>query len=138
MAGCAELTKKDNLLYTGYDRINLLEVFSDEGVLKMTTFWQIAFITLIWGYTWAVIKIGLDYFPPFLFSTLRLMLGGFLLLIVLPFIHVPWKPEKKESEILIYYGPAHVYRIFWSAYLWHAVCKFGGDSCSGISHAHPG
>jgi len=104
MAGCADLTKKDNLLYTGYDRINLLEVFSDEGVLKMTTFWQIAFITLIWGYTWAVIKIGLDYFPPFLFSTLRLMLGGFLLLIVLPFIHVPWKPEKKDLKSLFIMG----------------------------------
>ncbi|HBI03277.1 MAG TPA: EamA family transporter [Paenibacillaceae bacterium] len=70
----------------------------------MIIFWQIAFITLIWGYTWVVMKIGLDYFPPFLFSTLRLMLGGFLLLVVLRFFKIPWKPEKKDLKPLFIMG----------------------------------
>lgn len=70
----------------------------------MKFFWQITIITLIWGYTWALIKIGLHSFPPFLFSTLRLMMGGILLVIVLKFFKQSWKPEKKDIPSLLIMG----------------------------------
>lgn len=70
----------------------------------MITFWQIALITLIWGYTWTMMKLGLESFPPFLFSTLRLSMGGILLLIVLKTLKQPWKPEKKNIRPLIIMG----------------------------------
>lgn len=70
----------------------------------MRILWQIAIITLIWGYTWALIKIGLNSFPPFLFSTLRLMMGGILLVVVLKSFKQSWKPEKKDIPSLLIMG----------------------------------
>ncbi|WP_199614547.1 DMT family transporter [Paenibacillus alkalitolerans] len=42
----------------------------------------IAAVTLIWGYTWVVVKISLSSMPPFLFSGLRMLIGAFPLFII--------------------------------------------------------
>jgi drug/metabolite transporter (DMT)-like permease len=42
----------------------------------------IAFLVLIWGVNWPLTKIALSYTPPLLFSGIRTLLGGLLLLLV--------------------------------------------------------
>jgi drug/metabolite transporter (DMT)-like permease len=46
-------------------------------------------IYIVWGSTFLFVKIGLQSFPPFLFSTFRFLIGGSLLL-----LFTAWKKEK--------------------------------------------
>ena len=32
-------------------------------------------VTLVWGYTWVTMKIAISDIPPFLFTSLRLLIG---------------------------------------------------------------
>ncbi|MBL4681439.1 MAG: EamA family transporter [Pseudomonadales bacterium] len=47
-------------------------------------------VAFIWGTNFVLIKIGLEYFPPFLFVTLRFALVAFPLILLLPRPNVPW------------------------------------------------
>ncbi|MCP3738346.1 DMT family transporter [Rossellomorea sp. BNER] len=40
-------------------------------------------VTLVWGYTWVTMKIAISDIPPFLFSSLRLLIGAIPLFIIL-------------------------------------------------------
>ncbi len=40
-------------------------------------------ICIIWGSTWGIVKIGLDYFPPFLFASLRFIIAAVALSVIL-------------------------------------------------------
>ncbi|MFZ4453327.1 DMT family transporter [Salibacterium aidingense] len=59
----------------------------------------ILFLTVSWGYSWPLMKIGLQYMGPFTFSFLRFLTGGAVLLTGLwlfrkkktPLSSVPWK-----------------------------------------------
>lgn len=42
----------------------------------------ISFLVLVWGLCWPIYKVALNYTPPILFSGMRTLLGGILLLIV--------------------------------------------------------
>ncbi|MEC1292508.1 DMT family transporter [Bacillus mojavensis] len=57
---------------------------------------MIAIISLIWGYLWVTVKIGLQDFPPFLFSSLRLFIGAAVLFIVLIVQRENFMPKKSE------------------------------------------
>jgi drug/metabolite transporter (DMT)-like permease len=57
---------------------------------------MIAMISIIWGYLWVTIKIGLETMPPFFFSSMRLLIGGFVLFIVLLIKRQDILPKKKE------------------------------------------
>ncbi|PAF38988.1 EamA family transporter [Terribacillus saccharophilus] len=57
---------------------------------------MIAIISIIWGYLWVTVKIGLEDFPPFLFSSFRLLIGAAVLVIVLLVKKVRILPEKHE------------------------------------------
>ena len=39
-------------------------------------------LALIWGYSWVVMKVALDYVQPFTFAALRTFLGALALLLV--------------------------------------------------------
>ncbi|GGG13443.1 DMT family transporter [Paenibacillus abyssi] len=56
-----------------------------EKLTRPQTVLLIAFLVAVWGINWPLSKIALSYTPPVLFSGLRTLLGGFLLL----FIAVP-------------------------------------------------
>lgn len=56
----------------------------------------IGIITLIWGYTWVTMKIGLTYVPPFLFSSLRMLIGAVPLFIIQWILKKPWIPAKED------------------------------------------
>ncbi|UVI29663.1 DMT family transporter [Paenibacillus spongiae] len=47
---------------------------------KMQTGLLILFLVIVWGINWPLSKIALDYVPPVLFSGIRTLLGGLLLL----------------------------------------------------------
>jgi drug/metabolite transporter (DMT)-like permease len=49
-------------------------------------------LALIWGYSWVVMKVALDYVQPFTFAALRTVIGGVALLAVLPLLKRPLKP----------------------------------------------
>ncbi|UOF91287.1 DMT family transporter [Fodinisporobacter ferrooxydans] len=52
--------------------------------MRKTTF-AIIVLILMWGFSWPVYKIGLEYTPPILFAGLRTILGGIILgVIALP------------------------------------------------------
>ncbi|RKP46263.1 DMT family transporter [Cohnella endophytica] len=42
----------------------------------------IAFLVLVWGISWPIYKLALEYTPPLLFAGLRTLVGGLLLIIV--------------------------------------------------------
>lgn len=50
-------------------------------------------LALIWGYSWVVMKIALDYVQPFAFAALRTALGGVALFLLLPLLRRPVKPK---------------------------------------------
>ena len=54
-----------------------------EKLSKPKTALAIAFVVLIWGFTWPIYKVALEYTPPVLFAGMRTLLGGVLLALVL-------------------------------------------------------
>jgi drug/metabolite transporter (DMT)-like permease len=48
---------------------------------KQQTVFLIIFLVLVWGINWPLSKYALDYMPPVLFSGVRTLLGGVLLLV---------------------------------------------------------
>jgi len=50
---------------------------------KSKTALGIAFVVLVWGLTWPIYKVALEYTPPLLFAGMRTLLGGVLLALVL-------------------------------------------------------
>ncbi len=50
-------------------------------------------LALIWGYSWVVMKIALDYVQPFTFAALRTSLGALALMAVLPLLKRPMRPK---------------------------------------------
>jgi drug/metabolite transporter (DMT)-like permease len=53
----------------------------------------IAFVVLVWGATWPIYKVALQYTPPLLFAGMRTLLGGILFaLVLLPqWRQIQWK-----------------------------------------------
>ncbi len=50
-------------------------------------------LALVWGYSWVVMKIALDYVQPWTFAALRTVIGGVALLALLPLLGRPLKPR---------------------------------------------
>ena len=50
---------------------------------RLQSFYLIAFLVIVWGVSWAIYKIALDYTPPLLFSGMRTLLAGLLLAVLL-------------------------------------------------------
>nr|WP_174506496.1 DMT family transporter [Acinetobacter sp. Marseille-Q1620] len=56
----------------------------------------IVLLCLIWGYLWVIIKLSLQTFPPFLFSSLRLLFGALALLLLQLLLQKSILPGKGE------------------------------------------
>ncbi|MCE5255182.1 MAG: DMT family transporter [Actinomycetia bacterium] len=50
-------------------------------------------LALIWGYSWVVMKMALDYVEPFTFSALRTFPAALLLLAIMPLLKRPVRPK---------------------------------------------
>lgn len=58
-------------------------------------------LILIWGSTWAVIKVGLRGLPPFTGIALRFTIAGFLLLVVMRFLRLSIRPDRRIAWLWI-------------------------------------
>ncbi|OMP68161.1 EamA family transporter [Domibacillus epiphyticus] len=63
---------------------------------------MIVLISLIWGYLWVTVKIGLEAMPPFFFSSARLLIGGFVLFLFLLVKRQEILPRKDEWAPFFY------------------------------------
>jgi drug/metabolite transporter (DMT)-like permease len=58
-------------------------------------------LALIWGYSWVVMKIALDYVQPFTFAALRTFLGAGALFLALPLMKRPLRPKALGPTALL-------------------------------------
>lgn len=62
---------------------------------------SLVLLSLVWGYTWVVAKMGLAYAPPFAFAAERSIGGGLALLLVLKLTGKPLKLVAPGKTLLI-------------------------------------
>lgn len=81
-----------------------------------------AFLALIWGYNWVVMKIALQYCGPFEFAVLRVGFGALLLFVLLLALGVPLKPRYPGRTLLLglFQTTGFVGQVSWSVSLGHA------------------
>ncbi len=58
-------------------------------------------LTIIWGYNWVVMKVGLRYSPPFDFAAMRAFFGALSLFLVMIVLHKPLKPKAILGTFLL-------------------------------------
>ncbi len=61
-------------------------------------------LTLIYALCFTAIKVGLPFLPPLLFGGLRALLGGIILLLVVPFIKQSVVPKPQEWKWIFWIG----------------------------------
>ena len=50
-------------------------------------------LAIVWGYSWPLMKMALDYVEPFEFAALRTALGAIVLFVLLPILRRPLRPK---------------------------------------------
>ena len=75
-------------------------------------------ITVIWGVNWSAVKLAVDELPVLTFSTLRLVIGGFGMLIVCRLGGLSLRVPRREL------GPLLVLA-FFNVTMWHVCAAFG-------------
>jgi drug/metabolite transporter (DMT)-like permease len=71
---------------------------------RRTAFGLLAFVIVIWGSNWPVMKIGLDVMPPFTFAALRIILGAVTLFAVLAWREGIAFPRRHDIPVLLSVG----------------------------------
>lgn len=69
------------------------------GKFSTKTFFMIAGLVLIWGLCWPIYKLALAYTPPILFSGMRALFGGLMLLV---FLIPSWQKMKWRQNWSVY------------------------------------
>jgi drug/metabolite transporter (DMT)-like permease len=62
---------------------------------------SLALLALIWGYNWAVMKVGLRYAQPFTFASLRNSISAICLFVVLAVMRKPLRPKALGLTVLV-------------------------------------
>ncbi len=76
---------------------------------------SILFLAVAWGYSWPLMKIGLQYIGPFTFSFLRFAIGGLFLLLFLfaVYQHAIWKElQSLKWKHIIILGLLQTFAVF--------------------------
>jgi len=71
---------------------------------RRAAFGLLAFVILIWGINWPVMKIGLEVLPPFTFAALRIALGAITLFAVLAWREGVSLPKRQDVPVLLSVG----------------------------------
>ena len=71
------------------------------GALDRAALAALAFLTLVWGYNWVVMKVALQYSAPFPFAATRSVGGGLCLLLVLLLAHKPLRLRHPWRTLLL-------------------------------------
>ncbi len=75
--------------------------FLDSRPSRTTTTLCVAFLSLVWGTTWAAIRIGLEDIPPFTGVALRFALAGLLLVTIAHFMGVSFRAGALERRLWV-------------------------------------
>jgi drug/metabolite transporter (DMT)-like permease len=92
-----------------YEAMTLLRTESDDhggkaprrGASSYLPVLALAVLTLIWGYNWVVMKVGLRYSQPFAFASLRNVLSAVGLFVLLPLLRRPLRPKAFGMTLLV-------------------------------------
>lgn len=79
----------------------------------------LGFLTLVWGYNWVVMKLGLAYSAPLPFAAWRSLGGGLCLLAVPLLLRKPWRPPNLGRTLLLGFLQTTLFAGFISAALVH-------------------
>ena len=70
-------------------------------------------MALVWGTTYAVLRIGMQHSPPLFFAVLRMAGGGFLILLVALALRRP-APVRPATHALLFVGGVLNYALFYA------------------------
>lgn len=79
-------------------------------------------VTLIWGYTWVAMKVGIHDIPPLLFSALRLFIGAVPLFLILFIQRKETFNRKSTCQKLYHHEPADGSGLYGDLNVWNAIC----------------
>ncbi len=71
------------------------------AAIKGKPFLALAFLSIVWGYNWVVMKEGLRFCDPFVFAALRVALAAAFLLPLLMWSGKPLRPRQIKGTILL-------------------------------------
>jgi drug/metabolite transporter (DMT)-like permease len=71
------------------------------AAIKGKPFLALAFLSIVWGYNWVVMKEGLRFCDPFVFAALRVALATAFLLPLLMWSGKPLRPRQIKGTILL-------------------------------------
>src|SRR5690625_7897424 len=57
--------------------------------------------TILWGYAWVVMKMAPDYMGPFMFSSLRFIVGSLTMLFVVWIFRLGFPPREHVLDLII-------------------------------------
>lgn len=86
--------------------VKLEDYMSMEKLSKPKAAIGIAFVVLVWGMCWPIYKVALSFSPPLLFSGMRALLGGILLVLVLlpQWRKIQWKKNWHIYTIVAFFN----------------------------------
>ena len=73
-------------------------------------------ITVIWGTTWLVIRVGLEAFPPLIASGLRFLVASILLAAIIWYKKIPVRLDRHAVIVYLYMSLFSVIFPFWFVY----------------------
>ncbi|HNY73931.1 MAG TPA: EamA family transporter, partial [Syntrophales bacterium] len=71
------------------------------AAIKGKPFLALAFLSIVWGYNWVVMKEGLRFCDPFVFAALRVALAAAFLLPLLMWSGKQLRPRQIKGTILL-------------------------------------
>lgn len=77
---------------------------ANPALSRRTAFGLLAFVILIWGINWPVMKVGLEVLPPFTFAAMRIVLGAMTLFAVLSWRGGISLPKRHDVPVLLSVG----------------------------------
>jgi len=78
-----------------------MAVKTTPNVIMGRPFLALAFLSMIWGYNWVVMKEGLRFCDPFVFAAIRVSLAAFFLFAILLWSRNPIRPRQVKLTILL-------------------------------------
>ncbi|MGP4073271.1 DMT family transporter [Piscibacillus sp. B03] len=58
-------------------------------------------ITVLWGYSWVLMKDALQFMGPFTFSALRFVTGGATMMVIVWLMRVGWPPREAMPHLMV-------------------------------------
>ena len=80
-------------------------------------------LTLVWGFNWPIMKLGVTGYPPLTFRAISIALGTPVLGIALLLMKIPFRVERKDWPALLWLAVTNMF-------VWHALIILSVSSLS--------